>query len=517
MVAVTLLYRKGYFLQRIDALGRQREEPVAWTFDQWLQPTPARAEIEIEGRRVALRAWRLDVRGVTGGVVPVYLLDTDLPENAAADRALSDSLYGGDERYRLCQEILLGIGGVRILRSIGHGELDFFHMNEGHSALLALELCREQRARGLSLEEAVARVRRRCVFTTHTPVAAGHDRFPVALVEAVLGAGMVRALGEVHGLHEQTLHMTRLGLELSHYVNAVARRHGEVSRSLFPEYPIDSITNGVHSVFWTCPAFRELYDRYLPDWRRDSFAFRLATMIPLDAVRRAHLEAKRKLVQRVNETAGAGFEAEVLTLAFARRATAYKRPALLLHDPGRLRRITIEKGPLQIVFAGKSHPRDEAGKDLIQKILALQNGLRPEIKIAYLPNYDMEVAADLVAGVDVWVNNPRPPLEASGTSGMKAAHNGVPSLSILDGWWWEGWMQGATGWAIGSRDYRSSATRADEEDAFDLYWALEEEVMPLYYRNPARWAALMLSTIAINASFFNTQRMVLEYVAKAYR
>jgi starch phosphorylase len=347
-------------------------------------------------------------------------------------------------------------------------------------------------------------------------VSAGHDFFPMALVYEVLGAERVRWLDSLRCL-ERGLSMTTVGLQLSGYVNAVARRHGEESRRMFPGYAIDSITNGVHSLFWTSPPFRALYDRYLPDWRHDSFALRQATLIPLDAVRQAHLEAKRQLLQRVNEVAGGGFDLDVLTLGFARRATDYKRPTLLLHNPARLRRIAVERGPLQIVFAGKAHPRDERGKDLIQRIHGFQAELRPDVKIAFLPNYDMNVAALISAGVDVWVNNPRAPMEASGTSGMKAAHNGVPSLSVLDGWWWEGHLQGLTGWALGARDPRALPDRSDDEDAFDLYWLLEEAIAPLYSRDPARFAELMLRTIAINASFFNTQRMVMEYAARAYR
>jgi starch phosphorylase len=475
--------------------------------------------VEIEGRKVSLQAWRYLVKGVGGAVVPVYLLDTDLPENDPYDRGLSGSLYGGDDRYRLCQEVVLGIGGCRMLRALGHDQIERYHMNEGHSALLALELAERERERAPSpptMDELRARVRQHCVFTTHTPVAAGHDYFPLPLVQEVIGAEQVRWLDNLRCL-ERGLSMTTVGLQLSGYVNAVARRHGEESRRLFPGYAIDSITNGVHSLFWTCPAFRALYDRHLPDWRRDAFALRLATLIPLDAVRQAHLEAKRQLLQRVNEVAGGGFDLDVLTLGFARRATDYKRPTLLLHSPARLRRIAIERGPLQIVFAGKAHPRDERGKDLIQRIHGLQNELRPEVKIAFLPNYDMNVAGLISSGVDVWVNNPRAPMEASGTSGMKAAHNGVPSLSVLDGWWWEGHLQGLTGWALGARDRRSAQERSDDEDAFDLYWLLEEAIAPLYYRDPARFAELMLRTIAINASFFNTQRMVMEYAAKAYR
>jgi starch phosphorylase len=311
--------------------------------------------------------------------------------------------------------------------------------------------------------------------------------------------------------------MTFVALHLSDYVNGVTKRHGEVSRTLFPDYPIGSITNGVHSATWTAPVFRALYDRHIPDWREDNFSLRYALGIPLDAIRQAHHEAKQRLIQEVNSRINAGFDQDAFTVGFARRAAAYKRPDLLFYDPDRLRRIALQHGPLQVVFAGKAHPRDEEGKALIQKIFRWGKELRPEVKIAYLPNYDMELGLVLTAGADLWLNTPQPPHEASGTSGMKAAHNGVPSLSVLDGWWLEVPMEGVTGWAIGSRDRGPSFERRDDEDAQDLYRKLEETILPLYYGDPLRWAELMRLTIALNASFFNAQRMVQEYVTHAYR
>jgi starch phosphorylase len=311
--------------------------------------------------------------------------------------------------------------------------------------------------------------------------------------------------------------MTFVGLHLSHYVNGVTKRHGEVSRSMFPGYPIHAITNGVHSGTWTAPAFQRLYDRYIPDWRQDSFSLRYALGIPLDAIRQAHQEAKQQLIEAVNRSVNAGFDHDVFTLGFARRATAYKRPDLLFHDPDRLRRIAQQYGPVQLLFAGKAHPRDHRGKALIGQIIQQGKALGPEVKLAYLPNYDLELAQLLTAGVDVWLNTPLPPYEASGTSGMKAAHNGVPSLSVLDGWWLEGHVEGVTGWAIGLRGEDMGSGQHDEADARSLYQKLEEVILPVYDHEPRRWAELMRYTIALSASFFNTQRMLTEYVAYAYR
>jgi starch phosphorylase len=516
MVGVTLLHRRGYFFQRLDAEGRQHEEPVAWSPDDWLIPVDATCTVDVEGRPVRLRAWRYRITGCAGEEVPVFLLDTDVPGNDPWDRELTGELYGGDDRYRLAQEVVLGIGGVRMLRALGFHAVSRFHLNEGHSALLALELFAEELERTPDrAEEAIDRVKGRCIFTTHTPVPAGRDQFPAALAEQVLGRDRIKTL-EALGCCQGTLNLTLVALNLSGYVNGVARRHGEISRTMFPGYPIGSVTNGVHSVTWTAPPFARLYDRHIPDWRRNSASLRSAVAIPLDEIRAAHEEAKRRLIAEVNPRTNIGFDQDVLTLGFARRASAYKRPALLLHDLPRLRALGARAG-LQIVFAGKAHPKDEAGKALIQRIVQAGRDLRPAVKLVYLENYDVHLARLLTAGVDVWVNTPRPPLEASGTSGMKAAHNGVPSLSVLDGWWWEGHIEGATGWAIGARERDRAAERSDAADAEELYRTLEERIAPLFYGDHDPWTQMMRATIAINASFFNSQRMLQEYVAQAYR
>ncbi len=516
MVGVTLLHRKGYFFQRLDEEGRQQEEPEASPIDDFLQPVDTTCQVEVEGRQVSVRAWRYVLKGASGHVVPVLLLDTDVEGNDPFDRSLTDHLYGGDARYRLCQEVVLGLGGVRMLRALGYTSVARFHMNEGHSALLALELFAEElEATPDSREDAIERVKRKCVFTTHTSLPAGHDEFPASLAQNVLSATRWEALQSL-GCCDSVLNMTFVGLHLSHYVNGVSKGHGEVTRSMFPGYPIGSITNGIHSLTWTAPSFRALYDRYMPDWRQNSFSLRRAMSIPLDLIRHAHREAKQQLILEVNRRLNADFDQGLFTLGFARRATAYKRPHLLFHDLDRLRRIAEKHGPLQIVYSGKAHPRDDEGKGLIHKIFQWGKGLPPEMKLAYLPNYDMELGALCTAGVDLWLNTPRPPHEASGTSGMKAAHNGGPSLSVLDGWWLEGHVEGVTGWAIGSQSNGASSTRGDDEDAEELYDKLEESILRLYHGHPLRWAELMRYTIALNASMFNTQRMVQEYVIQAY-
>ncbi|MBX3423777.1 MAG: alpha-glucan family phosphorylase [Pirellulaceae bacterium] len=513
MVAVTLLHRQGYFFQRFDPSGWQVEEPVRWAIDDLLQRSERIIPVVIEGRQVKIRVWKFDVVGVSGFIVPVYLLDTDVEENDEQDRKITNWLYGGDDFYRLCQEVVLGIGGVRVLRAHGHNLIERFHMNEGHAALLTIELLREQRERAggkmLELSDMEA-VRQRCVFTTHTPVSAGHDQFSLDLVDRVLGS---REACELHDpvCHNGRLNMTYLGLTMSRYVNGVAKMHGETTQHMFAEYKIDSITNGVHAATWTSDAFARLFDHHIPGWRSDSSSLRSAVAISCTEVWGSHRQSKMELMEVINRDTNAGFDVDHFTIGFARRATGYKRPDLIFEDVQRLREIVKRCGPIQIVFAGKAHPKDDLGKRLIQNIIRQAEQLKGHIAVSYLPNYDMRLAKSLVAGSDLWLNTPQPPLEASGTSGMKAALNGVPSLSVLDGWWIEGCIEGVTGWAIddGQAYLRSQV-------ACSLYDKLEQTIIPMYYNDRGRFIDVMRHTIALNGSFFNTHRMIQQYAQKAY-
>ncbi|WP_242344624.1 alpha-glucan family phosphorylase [Anaeromyxobacter terrae] len=504
VIGITLLHRKGYFSQALDGDGGQVEREETWDPERCLRPLSARAHVSIEDRTVQIRAWQYDVPGARG-LVPLLLLDTDVAENSDPDRRLTDSLYGGDERYRLAQEIVLGIGGVRMLESLGHHSIRKFHLNEGHASLAALELFRMGDAK-MGFDD----VRERIVFTTHTPVPAGHDRFDHELVQRVLGEPVPRdLLRMLSGTHE--LNTTQLALSLAGYVNGVARKHREVSSGMFPEYAISSVTNGVHSVTWTSVPLRALFDRHVPGWREDPALLRQAMRIPGDELRRAHAQAKRALLDEVKRLTGRELAPEALTIGFARRAASYKRADLIFSDVPRLRSIR-RLGPLQLVFAGKAHPKDSGGKELIRRVSRFARELGDEIPVVYLPDYGLDLAKLLVAGVDVWLNTPQRPLEASGTSGMKAAHNGVPSLSVLDGWWLEGHIEGVTGWSVGRGDTEFGS---DADDAADLYAKLPI-VLDVFQNQAERWAAIMRSTIALNASFFNSQRMVLEYATSAY-
>ena len=515
VVGVTLLHRKGYFRQHLDAQGNQTESGVEWKPEELLQELPERTMVTVEGRDVHVRAFRYLVRGATGHEVPVLLLDTALPENSEADRALTDSLYGGDNSYRLKQEIVLGMGGAQILRCTGYAGDMRYHMNEGHSALLLAQLLEWQLEgrKPFELTDAdLEAVRRQCVFTTHTPVPAGHDRFPRELVDAVLGTSRRELLDAAKCMDGAELNMTHLALRLSRFVNGVAMKHREVSIGMFPGFAIDSITNGVHAATWTSPAFQKLFDKRIPEWRTDNLYLRYAVSIPLAEIRAAHDEAKQEFLAEVAQRTGVQLDTKVFTLGFARRATPYKRADLMFSDVKRLAAIAEKVGPMQIVFGGKAHPHDGGGKDLIRRIHGAAGELKGRIEVVYLENYEMQIAAKMVAGVDVWVNNPMKPLEASGTSGMKAALNGVPSLSVLDGWWIEGHVEGVTGWSIGS----SESDTDQSKDAQDLYLKLERVILPLFYGLPFAYAEVMRGAIALNGSFFNTQRMVEQYVRNAY-
>jgi starch phosphorylase len=519
MVAVTLLHRKGYFHQRLDASGWQREEPAEWIIEDFLKEMLPRASMTIEGRTVHLRAWRCEVKGVSDFKVSVYFLDTDLPENSEWDRTLTHTLYGGDQHYRFCQEVILGIGGVRMLRALGYDRIERFHMNEGHSSLLTVELLDEEAkkaGRESISHEDIERVREKCVFTTHTPVPAGHDQFPLDLVSRVLGQREVFETMKDIFCCEGLLNLTYLALNLSRYINGVAKKHGEVSRLMFGGYSIDAITNGVHAATWVSGPFEKLYDRYIPEWRQDNFSFRYALSIPKEEIWRAHQEVKRRLINQVNGETGGEMDVGVLTIGFARRATTYKRGDLLFTDIERLRIISSGGGPFQVIYAGKAHPQDQGGKELIKRIFQAKEQLKHDVRIAYLENYDMELGKMITSGVDLWLNTPQPPMEASGTSGMKAALNGVPSLSVLDGWWMEGHIEGITGWAIGEARRGHEESSNGRKDAQSLYNKLEHMILPLFYRDRDRFIDVMRNSIAINGSFFNTHRMMQEYVLKAY-
>lgn len=511
MVAVTLVHRMGYFRQSLGRDGQQREEPDPWQPESVAERLPARVAVSIGGDEVWVGAWLYVVQAHMGGRQPVVLLDTDLPDNKPEHRSLTHYLYGGDQAYRLKQEAILGLGGSRILQALGFRIIQY-HLNEGHAALLGIELLNR------NIYPADARrpddpkydlllVRELCNFTTHTPVEAGHDKFPYPLVNAVLGEPVsMDLLRTLAGKDE--MNMTRLALNLSEYVNGVARRHAQTSRNMFPGYQVRSITNGIHPMTWAHPAMKKVFNVHLPGWcHQPELLSRADHALTDKEVTTAHRQAKGALLTEIQSLSGDDFDPDVFTIGFARRMTSYKRPELLFTDLERLRTIARQR-PVQVVLAGKAHPRDNDGKKAIEDFFRYMDILGSDVDMVFLPNYNLEMAASLVAGVDLWLNTPLPPLEASGTSGMKAAINGVPQLSVLDGWWAEACMEGLNGWSI-------DTTGSTQGDANSLYQKLESVILPLYYEDQPGWVMVMKEAIK-NAAFFNSHRMLRRYATEAY-
>jgi starch phosphorylase len=513
MLGVGLLYQQGYFRQGLRAdtddqlafypYNEPSQLPVMPVCDQrgeWLH-----VEIELPGRSLYLRCWQVQV-----GRVRLYLLDSNHPLNAPPDRGITSQLYPADLELRLQQELVLGVGGWRLLQALGE-DVQICHLNEGHAAFAILERARQfAYAQDLTFEQAWQALRAGNVFTTHTPVPAGHDRFSMDQAIRILGAPRAQALERLGCCHDNLLNLTYIALCFSRFVNGVSMQHGKVSREMFPDHQIEAITNGVHVPTWTAAPFAALFDRHLSCWRQDNLKLRYAIDIPEFEIEQAHAECKRTLLRKVEQKTGVRLNPDRLTLGFARRAATYKRADLLFTDPARLLAIARKAGGLQILYGGKAHPQDEPGKALIERVV--EDAARSSsdvLQVLYLENYNWPMGALLTAGVDVWLNTPRRPYEASGTSGMKAALNGVPSLSILDGWWIEGCIEGYTGWAIEDGE-------SDEAEAESLYRKLESAVVPAYQSPNGGWERLMRNTIASNGAFFNTNRMLEQYLRDAY-
>ena len=507
LVAVTLVSRKGYFKQIITSDGEQKEEPDEWDPSKRMGLLPQTVNVRIEGRNVAVKAWMYDYQSPTGGLVSILFLDTDVDSNAREDREITSYLYGGDNQYRLKQELVLGLGGMRMLQAANFNVVKY-HMNEGHSSLLTMELLRQNEMNG-------DKVRDFCVFTTHTPVPAAFDKFDYNEVNRIIGEEVSLDSLRRYGGQDQ-LNMTLLALNLSKYVNGVAKRHRDYSEELFPRHHIRAITNGVHSATWTCQGFRRLFDKYIPGWATEPELLVRADEIPNEDLWEAHEGAKRATIDYVNLSSRSEMDYDSLTIGFARRATAYKRLDLFFSDINRLREIN-RIGKIQAVFAGKAHPRDQSGKDVIKQVFNHIKELKGELNVVYLPDYDMDMGAKLTSGVDVWLNTPLPPYEASGTSGMKAAHNGVLNFSVLDGWWVEGNIEGQTGWSIGPRP-DAHVTEIDRRgyEIKDLYNKLEYLILPTFYDRRDDWITMMKKSITKIAYYFNSNRMMRRYTTEAY-
>ena len=507
MVAVTLVSRKGYLRQKLTASGEQQELSDGWDPSKIMDLAPKTVEVNLDSRIVKVQAWIYEHKSAIGGIVPILFLDTDVEGNDPADRTITDTLYGGDGKYRIKQEAILGVAGTRMLEALGY-KISKYHMNEGHAAFLALELLQK-------FEYDIEKVRKHCVFTTHTPIEAAFDKWPYDLIVPILGREFpVQVIKELGG--DDKLNMTLLAFNLSGFQNGVTKAHTKYSMKLFPHYSIHAITNGVHSNTWTSQSFHEVLDEYIPGWASEPELLVRIDKVPSCKILAAHNANKQNLAALLKEKTGAEFDPERLTFGFARRATGYKRATLVFSDVNRLREIN-KKYPLQFVFAGKAHPNDTSGKDAIKEIFWHKEELKDEIKIVYVENYDMNIAAKLTSGVDVWLNTPFPPMEASGTSGMKAAHNGVVNFSVLDGWWIEGCIEGVTGWSIGpSPDEAVSEDERRKRELEDLFNKMKYVIAPKFYDDRDGWIETMKNSIGKVAYYFNTDRMMRRYITDAY-
>jgi starch phosphorylase len=502
MCAITLLYREGYFKQRIDEEGIQTETYPRFDPYPLLKKLDVRFTLRLRARDVWIQVYRFDYVGHGGHAVPIYFLDTDVEENIKDDRIISQRLYSGNKDHRILQEAILGFGGARLLDELGQNDIKKYHMNEGHCSFLVLHLLEK-------FNGDMEKVKSLCHFTTHTPVPAGHDHFSESRVKKLLRGLLPENLKLPSLVQNGRLHMTELGLYFSGTANGVSALHGDVAQDQFPWSNIDFITNGVHHSYWMGSPFKRVYDQYVPEWRANPECLLKIDDIADDVIWNAHQERKQYLLGYANSQVSKALDGDTLTIGFARRAATYKRAQLLFHDMDRLESLGAEK--IQVIFSGKAHPKDHEGKEIIRQIVSKSKAMFGKVKIIYLENYNMWLGRMITSGVDVWLNTPLRPNEASGTSGMKATLNGVLNLSVLDGWWAEGCKNGVNGWAVGDPEHPD-----DEKDADHLYFVLENSVIPTFYNDRNKWISMMKEAIKTGVDF-TAHRMIMEYNQKFYQ
>jgi len=497
MIGVTLLNRYGYFKQKINNSGAQIEL-IDRDYDfSLLKRLDTQVEIEIGSEKIKVGVWQYLIKGEKGFEVPVYFLDTNISGNKTKYKHLTDKLYGGNLELRLQQEIVLGRGGVKMIAELGFNSIKKYHLNEGHGAFAALELFNDNKE--AKLEDRINQVRKKCIFTTHTPIQTIFDEFPIGL----LSKNQKDFPFELPGLvKNQKVNTIDLAMFFSSYINGVAKTHQKFLNEVFPQYKISSITNGVNSLFWTSPEFKKIYNEFIPRWKSNPSLLKKAQKINDKKIWSAHQKAKKRLLEYIKLEENVNWDENILTICFARRFTQYKQPLLLFSDIDRLLEILKNGGSVHIILAGKAHFRDTNGQDSIKRLYGFKKKY-PQLNIIFLKNYNLDLAQLLVAGSDLWLNNPQIPQEACGTSGMKAAHNGVPQLSTLDGWWPEGFKKNKTGWAINNVN--------------DLYNSLKNEILPMYYGNKKGWIGIMKNVISLNASYFNSDRVLDQYINEAYK
>jgi len=502
MCAITLLYREGYFKQRIDEEGIQTETYPRFDPYPLLKKLDVRFTLRLRARDVWIQVYRFDYVGHGGHAVPIYFLDTDVEENIKDDRIISQRLYSGNKDHRILQEAILGFGGTKLLDELGQNDIQKYHMNEGHCSFLVLHLLEK-------FNGDMEKVKSLCHFTTHTPVPAGHDHFSENRVKKLLRGLLPEDLELPSLVQNGRLHMTELGLYFSRTANGVSALHGDVAQDQFPWSNIDFITNGVHHSYWMGSPFKRVYDQYVPEWRANPECLLKVDDIADDVIWNAHQKRKQYLLGYANSQVSKALDKDTLTIGFARRAATYKRAQLLFHDMDRLESLGAEK--IQVIFSGKAHPKDAEGKEIIRQIVSKSKAMFGKVKIIYLENYNMWLGRMITSGVDVWLNTPLRPNEASGTSGMKATLNGVPNLSVLDGWWAEGCKNGVNGWAVGDPEHPD-----DEKDADHLYSVLENSVIPTFYNDRNKWISMMKEAIKTGVDF-TAHRMIMEYNQKFYQ
>ena len=502
MCAITLLYREGYFKQRIDEEGIQTETYPRFDPYPLLKKLDVKFTLRLRARDVWIQVYRFDYVGHGGHAVPIYFLDTDVEENIKDDRIISQRLYSGNKDHRILQEAILGFGGTKLLDELGQNDIKKYHMNEGHCSFLVLNLLEK-------FNGDMEKVKSLCHFTTHTPVPAGHDHFAESRVKKLLRGLLPEDLKLPSLVQNGRLHMTELGLYFSRTANGVSALHGDVAQDQFPWSNIDFITNGVHHSYWMGSPFKRVYDQYVPEWRANPECLLMIDDIADDVIWNAHQERKQYLLGYANSQVSKALDKDTLTIGFARRAATYKRAQLLFHDMDRLESLGAKK--IQVIFSGKAHPKDHEGKEIIRQIVSKSKAMFGKVKIIYLENYNMWLGRMITSGVDVWLNTPLRPNEASGTSGMKATLNGVPNLSVLDGWWAEGCKNGVNGWAVGDPEHPD-----DEKDADHLYFVLENSVIPTFYNDRNKWISMMKEAIKTGVDF-TAHRMIMEYNQKFYQ
>ncbi len=500
---ITLLYKEGYFKQRVDEKGEQSETYPKFDPNPLLEKTSIEFSLRLRSRDVWINVFKFTYESRSGSKTPIFFLDTDHEKNKKEDRILTLRLYSGDKNHRILQEAILGFGGIKLLEHMNQNSIKKYHMNEGHSSFLVLGLLEK-------FNNDSDKVKSRCHFTTHTPVPAGHDQFSLDRVKRLLNGLIPHNLQLPSIINQNKLHMTELGLSFSETANGVSKLHGKVAQAQFPwKKDIGYITNGVHHSYWMAGPLKQLYDKFIPDWKENPNALINIDNIPDHNLWQAHLSRKKYLLSYSNSLTGKALDCDTLTIGFARRSATYKRAQLIFHDIEKLKSIGMNN--IQIVFSGKAHPNDKDGKKIIKQIIQKSDSLFGKVKIIFLENYNMWLGKLITSGVDLWLNTPLRPNEASGTSGMKASLNGIPNLSILDGWWEEGCRDGINGWAIGNAENSD-----DQKDAEHLYSTLKNKVIPTFYDNREQWIRMMKESIKTGINF-TAHRMILDYKMKYYK